>query len=115
MRSLLGGPGLFRWRRSQEWTALLLSGPVPQSEFDPVANANLVVAGAQVVPDNKYADPEFGRDFLVLQSVRHQLYDSSLASAELPGAVQRPLLDRQFPPPRDNRERGPVKFLGKAA
>ena len=93
----------------------MLSGPVPQSEFDPVANANLVIDRAQVVPDNKCTDPEFGRDFSVLQSLCHQLYDPSLASAELAWAVQRSLPDRQFPPPWDNREGGPVKLLGKAA
>lgn len=36
----------------------MLSGPVPQGKFDPVANANLIVDGSQIVPDNKYADPE---------------------------------------------------------
>jgi hypothetical protein len=68
----------------------LLSGPVPQSKFDPVADANLVVDGAQIVPDNRYTDPEFGRDFSVLHSMRDQLNDSSFTSAELPSADQRP-------------------------
>jgi hypothetical protein len=36
----------------------LLSGPAPQGKFDPFANANLIVDGTQIVPDNKYGDPE---------------------------------------------------------
>jgi hypothetical protein len=86
----------------------LLSGPVPQKKFDPVANANLVVDGAQIVPDNRYTDPEFGRDFSVLHSMRDQFYDSSFASAELPYADQRPLLDRQFSPRWNDRKGEPV-------
>jgi len=50
--------GSFSAERSHDWTALFLSGPVPQGKFDPVANANLIVDGSQIVPDNKYADPE---------------------------------------------------------
>lgn len=93
----------------------LLSGPVPQGKFDLVANANLIVDGSQIVPENEYADPEFSRDFWVLQSVRDQPYTSSLASAELRDAVQRALLGWQFPPRWDDRKGEPVKILGKAA
>ena len=38
----------------------MYSGLVPQSEFDPVAYANLVVDGAYVVPGDVFADAELG-------------------------------------------------------
>ncbi|HWY53551.1 MAG TPA: hypothetical protein VNZ03_03765, partial [Terriglobales bacterium] len=63
------------------------SGLVPQSEFDSVAYANLVVDGAYVVPGDVCADPELGGDFSIFQTSGHQRDDSSLASAELPGAI----------------------------
>jgi hypothetical protein len=63
------------------------SGLVPQSEFDSVAYANLVVDGAHVVPGDVCADPELGGDFSIFQTSGHQRDNSSLASAELPGAV----------------------------
>jgi len=63
------------------------SGLIPQSEFDPVAYANLVVDGAYVVPGDVFADAELGGDFSIVQTSGHQRDDSSLASAELPGAI----------------------------
>jgi hypothetical protein len=104
--------GSFSAERSHDWTALLLSGPVPQGKFDPVTNASLIVDDSQILPDSNYADPEFSRDFSVLQSVRDQPYNSSLALAELRDAVQRPLLGWQFPPRWDDRKREPVKSWG---
>jgi hypothetical protein len=56
------------------------------------------------LPDSNYVDPEFRRDFSVLQSVRDQPYNLSLASAEVRDAVQRPLLGCQFPPRWDGPE-----------
>lgn len=105
--------GSFSAERSHDSTALLLSGPVPQGKFDPVANANLIVDASQIVPDSNYADPEFSRDFSVVQSVRDQPYNASLASAELRDAVQRPLLGWQFPPRWDDRKGEPVKSWGR--
>ena len=57
----------------------MYSGLVPQSEFDPVAYANLVVDGAYVVPGDVFADAELGGDFSIVQTSGHQRDDSSLA------------------------------------
>ena len=61
------------WLRSQEWSAFLLPGPIPQSEFNPVANANLLVDRGQIVSDRQCSNPEFSGDFLVSSSLRHEL------------------------------------------
>ena len=57
----------------------MYSGLIPQSEFDPVAYANLVVDGAYVVPGDVFADAELGGDFSIVQTSGHQRDDSSLA------------------------------------
>jgi hypothetical protein len=48
---------------------LLLSSPIPQCEFDPIAYANLVVDFSKMIPDDVFADPEFLSDIFVFQSL----------------------------------------------
>ena len=48
---------------------LLLSSPIPQCEFDPIAYANLVVDFFKMVPDDVFADPKFLSDILIFQSL----------------------------------------------
>jgi len=62
-------------------------GFIPQSELDPVAYANFVIDRTYVVPDNVRADPEFSTDFAVFQSLRNELDDLLLPSADLSCSV----------------------------
>jgi hypothetical protein len=49
--------------------SLLLSSPIPQCEFDPIAYSNLVVDFFKMVPDDIFADPKFLSDILIFQSL----------------------------------------------
>jgi hypothetical protein len=67
---------------SQEQPSLVYACLVPEGEFEPVAETNFVIDLMQIVSDDIHARPDFGSDFVVLESLCGQYDDLSLASSE---------------------------------
>ena len=57
------------------------TGFVPQSQFNPVANANLVVNHAEVIPDDMGIDSQLLSHIAVCEPFCYQLYDTLLLGA----------------------------------
>ena len=60
---------------------------IPQCKLDTVADSNLVVDLAQVVPNNILPDAELLSDFTVVEPLCNQLDDAKLPPAGFPGSV----------------------------
>jgi hypothetical protein len=74
-------------RELQERSAFLSARLMAQREPDTVAEPNLVIDPAQVIPDNRLPDAELLSDFTVVEPLCNQLYDAKPAPAGFPGSV----------------------------
>jgi hypothetical protein len=66
---------------------LLPAGFVPEGQFDPVPEAELVVDNSEVVFDNVLRGPDGVRDFAVLKSLGNELDDSLFTLAGDPISI----------------------------
>ena len=71
-------------RGLQERSAFLSARLMAQREPDTVAEPNLVIDPAQLIPDNRLPDAELLSDFTVVEPLCNQLYDAKPAPAGLP-------------------------------
>jgi hypothetical protein len=92
----------------------MLPGFVPQSEFDAIADANLVVNETQVVSNDMCANPKFLGDLSIFQTLGDKRNDSSLTLAQLSRAIEQSLLSWQFPPWGKPGERSAQSLRGCA-
>lgn len=74
-------------RELQERSAFLSARLMAQREPETVAEPNLVIDPAQVIPDNRLPDAELLSDCTVVEPLCHQLYDAKPAPAGFPGSV----------------------------
>jgi hypothetical protein len=79
---------------------------VPEREFHSIADADLVVDDAEIIPNNMLAHAQLLRDFPVLETLGHQFNHMQLTRAR-----SRVVLVNKYPSPHDSGGRA-SKLIG---